>query len=278
MHRDLLQLLNCPARDCGAADLSLEARAVEEIAYRTGPVEEVREGTITCAACGRTYPIEGFVPSFEQLFPEELQDEAQYWGDWYGFFWQRGYRGFYDLREPIAHFIGRGIEVPDPGTLSGKELPGTHETLASHPLVTQAESVLDVGCGGGWSSLFLARRGHKVIAFDPSVINVRRAKEHAISQGEYIEYLGAGLGFLSFKPELFDAVFALHSIHHVPDLGNEMRIMRGWMKEGAPIAVDEHIQTDPILSSIVGQLDQWFMREVAPRHRTLSAADMASLP
>src|SRR5947209_10885106 len=278
MNGDLLKILNCPARDCGSSLLDLEATRVDLLAYRTGRVEEVREGAIVCRSCGRAYPIHDYVPSFEQLFPEELRDEARYWSDWYGFFWDQGYTGFFDLRSPVAHLISRGIEVPDPRSLTGQDLHGTHAALAEHPLVSGAERILDVGCGCGWSSLYLARRDHKVIAFDPSVDNVRRAKLYAISKGEYVEYLGAALGYLSFKPEVLDAVFALHSIHHVPDLRNEIATLRGWLRDGGAIAVDEHIQSDPTLLAVAGEIEKWFGREIAPRFATLPVEELAGLP
>ena len=278
MHRDLLKLLRCPARDCEAAGLSLKEEIVDEIAYRTGTMEEIREGSIACRQCGRVYPINDYVPSFEQLFPTELQEEARYWDDWYGFFWDRGYKGFFDVRAPAAHLIARGIEVADPNSLSGNDLAGTHQTLDEHPLVSAAERILDIGCGCGWSSLYLARRGHKVVALDPSVGNVRRAKQYAISQGEYIEYLAAGLGFLAFEPEVFDGAFALHSIHHVPNLGREVAIMRGWLRDEGVIAVDEHVQTDPTLNALVAEIERWFTTEVGPKYITIGPEEMAALP
>src|SRR5690242_10733572 len=144
MNRDLLNILNCPARDCAAGRLELEATRVDLLAYRTGRVEEVREGAILCRSCGRSYPILDYVPSFEQLFPEDLRDEARYWSDWYGFFWDKGYTGFFDLRSPAAHLIASGIQVPDPRSLTGHDLDGSHATLAAHPLVSGAERILDV--------------------------------------------------------------------------------------------------------------------------------------
>jgi SAM-dependent methyltransferase len=278
MKKDLISSLRCPARDCGSGKLRVEARLVEPIAYRQGTIEEVREGEIVCATCGRRYPIEDYVPSFEQLFPPELLEEACYWSDWYGFFWDRGYRGFFDLRAPSTPFIARGIDVPGPNSLSGEDLPGTHTELADHPLVREAQSILDVGVGCGWSSLYLARRGHNVVAFDPSAGNVRRAKLYAISQGEYVEYMATGLGFLDFAPGTFDGVFALHSIHHVPDLRGETAILRDWLRDGGVIAVDEHVQTDLTLSTVMVELEKRFGSEAAPRFTTLSGDDFAGLP
>lgn len=274
MQPDLLNIINCPARDCGSPDLRVEVSCLETLEYRVGPVEEIREGAIHCDACGRAYPIEEYVPSFSSLFPGDLREEADYWGRWYGFFWDRGYRGFFDLRSPSTPYITHGVDVPDPRSLTGKDRHGTHAVLANDPAVSSAQRVLDVGCGGGWSSLYLARRGHCVVAFDPNAENVRRAKRHAIEQGEHIEYLATGLGFLDFKPEVFDAVFALHSIHHVPDLPRELRLVRGWMREGAALAVDEHVHTDPFLVVLLSSMRQWFERDVAPRFATLDLAGL----
>lgn len=278
MKPELVPLLNCPARDCGAPDLELNDPVLEMINYRGGEVEEVREGAVRCPTCGRSYPVEDYVLSFEQLFPADLLEEARYWSDWYGFFWDRGYTGFFDLRSPLAPFISRGIEVQDPVSLSGADLPGTHVGLASDPRISSAHRIMDVGCGGGWSSLFLARRGHEVIAFDPSAANVRRAKQYAIAQGEFVEYLATGLGFLNFKPEVFDAVFALHSIHHVPDLANELAILRGWMREGAAIALDEHVRSDHTLQVLWTAMNRWLDEELVPRYATLDLEALRALP
>jgi len=191
MRAEFVRELRCPARDCLSGELRLEAIASQTLHYRTGPVDEVREGTVICGACGRAYPIEEYVLSFEQLFPEALREEARYWGKWYGFMWSQGHLGFFDLRAPMAPQIINGVEALDPSTLERKDLGDSHSMLANHPLIRGAEVVLDIGCGTGWSSLFLARRGHKVVPFDPSGENMRLAKRYAISQGEYIEYIGA---------------------------------------------------------------------------------------
>ncbi len=285
MRAEFAEKLSCPAPDCSGLNwakpknsLTLLTERVRPINYKSGQIEEVEEGSLTCLQCGRSYPISEFVPSFEQLFPEELQEEAEFWSRWYGFMWDKGYMGFFDLKVPMAPLITEGIEVLDPSSLQRIDRGGTHSILADHPLVREAEWVLDVGCGTGWSSLFLARRGHKVAAFDPSVGNMRKAKRYAIAQGVYIEYLGAAVGFLAFKPETFDAIFALHAIHHVPQLKENTRIMRDWLREGGAIAVDEHVYVNPALTAIAGELQNWARTEVYPQVRTLPAEALAGLP
>ena len=104
------------------------------------------------------------------------------------------------------------------------------------------------------------------------------AKRYAIMQGQYIEYLAAAVGYLAFQPATFDAIFALHSIHHVPNLRQEMVIIRSWLREGGAIAVDEHIRNNPTLAAMAGQLAAWAQTEVYPPLRTLDPLILAGLP
>jgi SAM-dependent methyltransferase/uncharacterized protein YbaR (Trm112 family) len=278
MKADFVSLLRCPARDCNAQELRLHAGSIERIEYKGGAIDEVREGTIECPACGRHYPIQEFVLSFEQLYPEGLKREAEYWGKWYGFMWERGYTGFFDIRNPVAPLITEGIEVLNPGTVDGIDIGGTHSLIADHPLLADAERLLDIGSGTGWSSLYFARRGHKVVAFDPAVANMRLAKRYAISQGEYIEYMGAAMGFLDFKPGVFDGAVALHSIHHVPNLVEEMAILKGWLKNGAGIGIDEHVRNNEYLEEIMSAARKWAQEEIYPGLRTLDPEVLAGIP
>jgi 2-polyprenyl-3-methyl-5-hydroxy-6-metoxy-1,4-benzoquinol methylase len=278
MKADFVSLLRCPARDCNAQELRLHAGDVERIEYKGGAVDEVREGTIECPACGRQYPIQEYVPSFEQLYPEGLRHEAEHWGKWYGFMWERGFTGFFDLRNPVAPLITEGIEVLNPGTVDGIDIGGTHSIIADHPLLVDAELLLDIGSGTGWSSLYFARCGHRVVAFDPAVANMRLAKRYAISQGEYIEYMGAAMGFLNFKPEVFDAAVALHSIHHVPNLVEERRILKGWLRDGAGIGIDEHVRNKEYLEDIMSAARKWAQEEIYPGLRTLDPEVLAGIP
>lgn len=270
--------LQCPARDCQGADLKLHAEERVTIQYKDGPAEEVREGRLECPSCGRHYPISEYVPSFEQLYPEELQREAEYWGKWYGFMWKRGYLGYFDLRAPMAPLITEGIEVLDPATLDHKDLGGTHSIIAAHPALKDAQWLLDIGCGTGWSSLYFARQGHKVVGFDPAVANMRLAKRYAIAQHEYVEYMGAAMGFLQFKPAVFDGAVALHSIHHVPNLREEMAILRDWLKDGAGMGIDEHVRNDEVLSALIAATRRWAEEEVYPNVRTLPPGVLEGLP
>src|SRR5262245_26803520 len=80
---EVVEELLCPARDWSGSNLSIEAYSTETLEYRAGLCEEVREGSLKCESCGRAYPISDYVLSFEQLFPDALREEADYWGKWY---------------------------------------------------------------------------------------------------------------------------------------------------------------------------------------------------
>jgi SAM-dependent methyltransferase len=277
MNPELTYKLRCPAQWCGGK-LNLAAQTCNIVHYDSGPLEEVREGLLDCPQCGRVYPIAGYVPSFDQLFSPDLKDEADYWSKWYGTLWARGYKGFFDSRAPKSPLLAEGIETQDPSTLEGKDLAGNLAVLADHPLLRDAKEVLDMGCGTGWSSLYLARKGHSVVAFDPSAANMRLAKLYAIEQGVYIEYVAAGLGYLDFQMGSFDAAVGLHAIHHVPGLRGELARLRDWLRGGGAIALDEHIRDNPTLAALGRQLDTWARREIYPSARTLGDEFLQALP
>ncbi|MGA7732328.1 MAG: methyltransferase domain-containing protein [Chloroflexia bacterium] len=278
MKPQLLDILLCPARDCLAPDLTLEAQELDTIQYKEGAVEEVKEGTILCRACGRKYPVTEYVPIFEQLFPDDLKSEADFWGGWYGFMWDKGHLGYFDMREPAAPFLTSGVGISDPARALRNDLPGVQLFLEEHPLIHPAKYILEIGCGTGWNSLYFARHGHSIVAFDPAARSVRLAKRYAIAQGEYMEYICAAQGAIAFKPEVFDAVLAFHSLHHIPRLRDELGVVRSWLKDGGGIAVDEHVRDDPILQTMKWALIEWAEAELFPAYRDGSLDDLQGLP
>lgn len=74
---------------------------------------------------------------------------------------------------------------------------------------------LDVGCGSGRWSAFVAKRLHRVEAIDPNLSVLQAAKVHANSSN--IRFTHASVSNLPFRDGSFDFVFSLGVLHHVPD-------------------------------------------------------------
>jgi len=82
--------------------------------------------------------------------------------------------------------------------------------------------VLDLGCGGGFVSEELARRGARVVGVDPAAPLVAVARQHATAAGLSIDYrVGTGEQLPAVDGE-FDAVVCVDVLEHVADLSAVM--------------------------------------------------------
>ncbi len=79
------------------------------------------------------------------------------------------------------------------------------------------KSILDFGCGTGWTSIFLAKAGYAVTGVDISEDAVQLAREAAKEQGvSRVEFMAADYeGFVA--PQAFDYVLFYDALHHAED-------------------------------------------------------------
>jgi 2-polyprenyl-6-hydroxyphenyl methylase/3-demethylubiquinone-9 3-methyltransferase len=77
------------------------------------------------------------------------------------------------------------------------------------------QRVLDLGCGGGFLSNYLAAHGHVVVGIDTTPENLAVARAHALS-GK-VDYDLADACALPYPDASFDVVCAMDLIEHVPD-------------------------------------------------------------
>jgi SAM-dependent methyltransferase len=273
MRRELLSVLLCPR--CGGDGLRLAAREVERIPYAAGPVEEVKAGSVECR-CGLALPIEDYVLSYDALMPEGVKADGHYWGSFYRFALGHGLRGHFDLRHGFPPFLAHGVFETAPQAPGERQ--GPHSFMADHPLIRDRRTVVDIGCGAGWSSLYLARRGFEVVAFDPSIDVIRLAKRYAIEAGVFVEYLCAGLGFARFRDEAFDVAYALHSLHHIPELGRRMEEVYRMLKVGGCLAVDDHHQRNDQADRLAASIGRWVESQVLAKHKVSDPNVMTGFP
>ena len=89
--------------------------------------------------------------------------------------------------------------------------------------------VLDLGCGEGRDSVFLAERGHAVVGLELSIDGLRKAARLAADRGVLASWVCAALPSLPLRGP-FDLVFSCGSIHYVasadrPRLFQELRAL-----------------------------------------------------
>jgi SAM-dependent methyltransferase len=112
--------------------------------------------------------------------------------------------------------------------------------------------VLDVGCGPGWLSEFLARCGYSVTGVDVSEDMVRIARERIAAIEEPV---GAGIDALAefhAMPVLelpwtarFDAAILYDAMHHFDDEVETLRVVRRTLVPGGRIFIHEGIRPEP---------------------------------
>lgn len=93
--------------------------------------------------------------------------------------------------------------------------PWIHQILNAHEIQAKDVNVqiLDLGCGAGFLSNFLASQGYQVIGLDQSESSLRVAKENDSTKS--VQYLLGDAYQLPFEDGYFDAVLAMDFLEHV---------------------------------------------------------------
>src|SRR3989304_1062128 len=78
-----------------------------------------------------------------------------------------------------------------------------------------AGCVLDLCCGAGTNTVYLAQKGFTVTGIDISTTALRLAKEQAAKANVQINFLNASFVDLAFAEGVFDFVFDMGCFHHV---------------------------------------------------------------
>lgn len=99
-------------------------------------------------------------------------------------------------------------------------------------------SLLDLGCGSGWTSIMLAKLGLEVTGTDIAPEMIKIAKENAKKENLKINFLVLDSEKINFK-EKFDRVLSYDTLHHVP---NDQRVLKNayrGLKKGGLILIVE---------------------------------------
>jgi ubiquinone/menaquinone biosynthesis C-methylase UbiE len=101
-----------------------------------------------------------------------------------------------------------------------------------HLLPPTPARILDAGCGAGWTSEFLGRRGYKVVGVDISPDMIDGAAQRRQQWGlQQVSFLVSDYESLGFEAE-FDAALFFDSLHHAVDEEAALRAVHRALKPG----------------------------------------------
>lgn len=103
-------------------------------------------------------------------------------------------------------------------------------------------NVLDVGCGSGRWSKYLAKSVGSIEAIDPSKA-VFVAKE-LLLENKNVRVSQSSVDRIPFKDNSFDFVFSLGVLHHIPDTGDAMKKCVAKLKTGGLFLVYLYYKVD----------------------------------
>jgi SAM-dependent methyltransferase len=171
--------------------------------------EEIIEGRLLCARCGRDYPIRGAIP---RLIPDGLSVEKRRTAEAFGWEWLH----FAELHSAYRDQFLDWIHPIQPEFFANKV-------------------VLDAGCGTGRHAYFAAQFGaREVIALDLSEA-VETAYRHLgplpnahVVQGDIYSPPFRRLG----AHGCFDIVYSIGVLHHLPDPEGGFAALSAYLKPG----------------------------------------------
>ena len=99
-------------------------------------------------------------------------------------------------------------------------------------------SVIDVGCGSGWTTLFLAEAGLDALGYDLAPANVELARERAARWGSSARFEVGDMDALPSGPPV-DAALIFDALHHTAAQSAALRSAYGRLKPGGWLLLGE---------------------------------------
>ena len=125
----------------------------------------------------------------------------------------------------------------------------------------KGKQILDVGCGNGSLSFYLAQEGANVIGIDLSKDLIEYCLEQSKELGLSIEFREMNAQIPDFEEGSFDIILGSRIIHHLPDVGLFFNTCKRLLKTKGFIAFIEPLKKNPIV-----ELNRKYF---APKERTI---------
>ncbi len=98
--------------------------------------------------------------------------------------------------------------------------------------------VLDVGCGGGFTCEFIAKKGAIVSGIDLSEVSIETAKLHAKKSGLIIDYRSGAAEKLPYEDDSFDVINCVDVLEHLDDVAVAIAEVKRILKPGGVFLFD----------------------------------------
>jgi 2-polyprenyl-3-methyl-5-hydroxy-6-metoxy-1,4-benzoquinol methylase len=161
----------------------------------------------------------------------------------------RDYDAAAETRYPVNHVYEANKPFSDPEGLSGDLLiaAGTMIKLLHLP---PGASVLDLGCGCGWTSILLARCGFQVTGMDLNATSLEIARRNAQAIGIPVKFLNADMqSFTVDRP--FNAIVIFDSLHHCLRERSVLSRAEAALRPGGKIILCEQAYPDEARAGIL---------------------------
>ncbi len=154
------------------------------------------------------------------------------------------------------------------------------EELLQWSQVRQAEHILDVGCGIGGSSIYLAGRfAANVTGITLSPVQAQRATQRAKAAGlaARVNFQVANALTMPFEDNCFDLIWSLESGEHMPDKQKFLQECCRVLKPGGTLLLATwcHRPTDPSAGGMLTAAEQ---KQLAEIYRVYCLPYVISLP
>lgn len=131
----------------------------------------------------------------------------------------------YAARVDSAHLFGKPFNDPRVFRefavvleVFGQRIPGGH--------------ILDIGCGPGWTTLFLAQAGYRAVGVDISERMIEIARERCTRDHLAVEFTVGDMENLDLGRDDFDGVLFFDSLHHCPQYGAALKRAHAHLRPG----------------------------------------------
>jgi SAM-dependent methyltransferase len=125
--------------------------------------------------------------------------------------------------------------------------------------------ILECGCGMGWLSRLLARRGYQVVGVDVSPIAIRMARDDSFADAANLEFEVADAEHLDYDQE-FDAVLFYDALHHAVDEFAALRSAYRALKAGGVCIALEPGDGHAARAREFAQVHEVTEKDMPPRH------------